>query len=449
MPPSASFISFAATACKIALVLTTFGYAGVVAHRMRTQNAQLQKAVDEARVERERLLQQVALERSRAESVVEEKREESEFWRRMEALARSELRNRDEVTKQEKRLACSPLHDLSGVSRAAATDVSPIQCAGAVNAQSTISSYDDIVLVMVRTLNFEVSEVASRVTNTFRVADASDPDKVGRAFERAREAVGPVMAELLESIQHQDDPILIDIALKADMVGFAAEIASAWDFQHQSKPMFAGLYRQMRRSGAPYANRPYDGSQNLFLSESQLVSGQWRSHARKYSKQRLYNGRDLVPGFSHQLAERISDLLTVAGGSFLADDIHTQYVQHLETIVRTALDLQRIIGEEVIECDYEVLTARFDEVFDAEQMEDIYNGEIAATGPPGTIPRVLSTADLGLRRSERVSDPRDGDDGLTMTILLKPKVVLDTVVYELGLVDEEDASPSTVRSLSP
>ena len=179
------------------------------------------------------------------------------------------------------------------------------------------------------------------------------------------------------------------------------------------------------------------------------MSGQWRSHARKYSKQRLYNSRDLVPGFSHQLAERISDLLTVAGGSFLADDIHTQYVQHLETIVRTAPDLQRIIGEEVIECDYEVLTARFDEVFDAEQMEDIYNGEIAATGPPGTIPRVLSTADLGLRRSERVSDPRDGDDGLTMTILLKPKVVLDTVVYELGLVDEEDASPSTVRSLSP
>ena len=174
------------------------------------------------------------------------------------------------------------------------------------------------------------------------------------------------------------------------------------------------------------------------------MSGQWRSRARKYSKQRLYNGRDLVPGFSQQLAERIADLLTVAGGSFLAEDIHAQYTQHLDTIVRTALDLQRIIGEEVVECDYEVLTARFDEVFDPEQMEDIYNGEIAATGPPGTVPHVLSTADLGLRRSIKVSDAQDGDDGLAMTMLLKPKVVLDTVVYELGLVDEEDASPSTV-----
>ncbi|KAI1793715.1 hypothetical protein LXA43DRAFT_885022 [Ganoderma leucocontextum] len=338
----------------------------------------------------------------------------------MEALARSELRNRDEAKgdSDETELAQGSSHAPAEVSRA--SDVSPIQ-----RARSTISSYDDIVLVMVRTLNFEISEVASQVTNAFRVADAPDPDKVGQAFERAREAVGPVMAELLESIQHQDDPILIDIALKADMVGFAVEVASAWDFQHQSRSVFTGVYKQMRRS------------------EPQLVSGQWRSRARKYSKQRLYNGRDLVPGFSHQLAERIADLLTVAGGSFLAEDIHAQYAQHLQTIVRTALDLQRITGEEVVECDYEVLTAHFDDVFDPEQMEDIYNGEIAATGPPGTIPHVLSTADLGMQRSEKVSDAGDGDDGLLTTMLLKPKVVLDTVVYELGLVDEEDTSPST------
>ncbi|KAM5545777.1 hypothetical protein V8D89_000815 [Ganoderma adspersum] len=424
MHPPGSFISFAATACKIALVLTTFGYAGVVAHRMRTQNARLQKAVDEGRAERERLLQQVALERSKAESVVEEKRHESEFWRRMEALARSELRNRDEAVEKESGLAHGSSRELAGVSQASGD--SPVQPAGLTGVRSTICSYDDIVLAMVRTLNFEISEVASQVTNAFRVADAPDADRVSQALERAREAVGPVMAELLESIQHQDDPILVDIALKADMVGFAAEVASAWDFQHQSTPVFTGLYKQMRRS------------------ESQLVSGQWRSRARKYSKQRLYNGRDLVPGFSQQLAERIADLLTVAGGSFLAEDIHAQYTQHLDTIVRTALDLQRIIGEEVVECDYEVLTARFDEVFDPEQMEDIYNGEIAAAGPPGTVPRVLSTADLGLRRSVKVSEARDNDDGLAMTMLLKPKVVLDTVVYELGLVDEEDASPSTV-----
>ena len=83
---------------------------------------------------------------------------------------------------------------------------------------------------------------------TFRARLACDAAPQ-HAFERAREAVGPVMAELLETIQHHDDPILIDIALKADMVGFAAEITSAWDFQHQSKSVFTGVYKQMRRSG--------------------------------------------------------------------------------------------------------------------------------------------------------------------------------------------------------
>ena len=60
MAPSSTFISFATAACKIALVLTTFGYAGVVAHRMRTRNAELLRELDGARAEREKLLEQLA-----------------------------------------------------------------------------------------------------------------------------------------------------------------------------------------------------------------------------------------------------------------------------------------------------------------------------------------------------------------------------------------------------
>ncbi|KAH9895578.1 hypothetical protein C8Q73DRAFT_644015 [Cubamyces lactineus] len=275
---------------------------------------------------------------------------------------------------------------------------------------------------MVRTLNLEISEVATQVTNSFHVVEAPEPDRAALAFERAREAMGPVMAELLESIQHQDDPILIDIALKTDMVGFAAEIVSAWDFQHQSKSVFTGVYKQMLRS------------------EPHLVAGQWRSYAQKYSKQRLYNGRDLASGFSLQLAERIADLLTVAGASTTTEAILAAYGPHLETITRTALELQRIIGEEVISCDYEILVVHFDEIFDAEQMEDIYGGEVPMAGPPGMVPRVLSTADLGLRRVEKVPGSTEGE--VVATMLLKPKVVLDTIVYELGLVEDEEPSPS-------
>ncbi|KAI0704719.1 hypothetical protein C8Q76DRAFT_771404 [Earliella scabrosa] len=359
----------------------------------------------------------------------------------MEGLARCELEKRDTAL-QEKEDALAAqreeIHNLqTRLNEERAASLERASRSSLSQVPSTTGALDDTVLNMVRTLNFEISEVASQVTNAFRVADTHDPDAVTPAFERAREAVGPVMAELLESIQHADDPILIDIALKADMVGFAAEIASAWDFQHQSRAVFAGVYRQMRRS------------------ESQLACAQWRAHARKYSKQRLYNGRDLASGFAHQLAERIADLLAVAGGAARADSIYAAHGAHLETIVRTALELQRMIGEEVTACDYEVLVVRIDEVYDAERMEDIYNGEIAAPGPAGIVPRVLSTADLGLRRSVKVDDGESGsgegggegadEDGVVTTMLLRPKVVLDTIVYELGLVEEEDVSPSAVE----
>ena len=266
MSHSGSSFSFAAVA-KLALVLTTIGYVGVVAHRMREQNAQLRKAMDEARAEREKLREQVAAERRRGEDAVEKTRNETQFWWRMEGLARAELTRKEAALKaKEDELVAQreQIHDLQthlrdgrvappgspGLAHGSRVDVEASgQVAELPAVQPPTSTFDDVVLHMVRTLNLEISEVASQVTNAFRIAETPDADRVALAFDRAREAVGPVMAELLETIQHQDDPILIDIALKADMVGFAAEIASAWDFQHQSKSVFTGVYKQMRRSG--------------------------------------------------------------------------------------------------------------------------------------------------------------------------------------------------------
>ncbi|KAH9940098.1 uncharacterized protein BXZ73DRAFT_88817 [Epithele typhae] len=287
---------------------------------------------------------------------------------------------------------------------------------------SPISTLDNTVLQIVRTLNFEISEVASRVTNTFRVAETPEPLKVAAAFERAREAVGPVMAELLESIHHQEDPILIDIALKADMVAFVAEMVCSWDFQPQSRSVFAGAYRELRRS------------------ESQRTAAEWRARARKYSKRKLYNGRDLAGDFAAQLAERVADLLTLAHGAVPPPPaLYAAHAGHVDAVVRAALDLQRLAGEDVLAADYEVHVVRIDEAFDGARMEDIYHGEIGAAGPPGTVPRVLATVDLGLRRTVKVEGAGEGD-GITTMMLLKPQVVLDTIVYELGLVDEDEVA---------
>ena len=200
-----------------------------------------------------------------------------------------------------------------------------------------------------------------------------------------------------------------------------------------------------------YVPRPLLSSAYSHVShaEPQSTCGQWRAHARKYSKQKLYNGRDLGADFARQLAERIADLLTLARGAAASpEEVYAAHAPHVDAIARTALALQRVVGEDVVACDYEVLVVRIDDVFDPALMEDIYHGEISATGPPGTVPRVLSTADLGLRRTEAVHSGGEdsiGEDGTVTTMLLRPKVVLDTIVYELGLVDEDDVSPATAE----
>ncbi|KAH9933545.1 hypothetical protein B0H21DRAFT_699487 [Amylocystis lapponica] len=281
---------------------------------------------------------------------------------------------------------------------------------------------DTDIVRMMGDLNLEITRMATHLTESFHSEEHRGGEAVQAAYERTREAVGPIMAELLESIQHQDDPILIQIALQADMASFAAGIVSAWDFQHQSNAVFSGIYRQMLRS------------------ETQAMCGRWRALTRQYSKQRLYAGRDLAAGFAHQLADRVADLLLIAGSSVSAEQLRETSGESLEQIVRLALDLQRAIGEEIVGCDYEVVLARVDDVFDPQQMADVYSAGLDESAPAADKSaelHVLCTVELGVRRCEK-ADESVPDETRKIT-LLRPKVVLETLVYELGLVEEDES----------
>ncbi|PCH36667.1 hypothetical protein WOLCODRAFT_28714 [Wolfiporia cocos MD-104 SS10] len=278
---------------------------------------------------------------------------------------------------------------------------------------------DAEVMQLVRNLNVQISQTATLLTDTFTPVADVEAQRASAEFteahERARHAVGPIMAELLESINHEDDPILVHIALQTDIVGFAAGIISSWDFQHQSNSTFAGIHKQMLKS------------------ESQNVAGRWRALTRQYSKQRLYQGRDLSEGFTTQLAERMCDILTVSGARASVADMRHSVFRNFATVVRLALELQEVIGEGVTSRDLDVVVVRMDDVFVPETMEDVYGGP--GTGEQEQL-HVLCTAALGLRRCEK---PADGlGDELQVSTLVKPKVVLETLVYELGLVEEDE-----------
>jgi len=406
-----------------------------------TQNARLRSEADEAKQSVRVLLERIRLDGEKAQREEEFLLHEIDFWRRMENLARREVWRKDDALRRTESLLEAQYAQLQALEfqfgeslllaqqresalleernnghvllEAARAELSDLQ--RTLGPSDTHS--DAEVVQMIRNLNLEISRTATLLTDSFHVEDSRQVETFPGAYERTKEAVGPIMAELLESIHHEDDPILVHIALQADMVGFAAGIVSAWDFQHQSNATFSGIHKQMLKT------------------ETQSVTGRWRALTRQYSKQRLYNGRDLAAGFIKQLAERLSDILLVSGALADPEQLRQSLYQNFDSIIRFALNLQEIIGERIISRDLEVVVVRIDDTFDPDQMEDVYGDDGPRSEEQADL-HVLCTAALGLRRCEK---PIDGlGDELQLTTLVKPKVVLETFVYELGLVDEEE-----------
>ncbi|CCM04633.1 uncharacterized protein FIBRA_06817 [Fibroporia radiculosa] len=446
-------------AWKVALTLTAIKCAHYVVRRVSSsrlrlsqygsvlgRHVQLRLEVDEARRTVQGLRERLQQESESAQLREELLHQEAGFWRRMEHLARKEIGRKDEeyrraevrIEAQSERLLVleARLRDAMFLAqeqeRVFAEERASMQALLAV-AQEDLSTAQDSfapedktadvdVVQLVRSLNLDISKTATLLTESFHVEDHRRGDGFVEAYERTKVAVGPIMAELLESIHHEDDPILVHIALQADMISFAAGIISAWDFQHQSNATFSGIYKQMLKS------------------ESQKAVGRWRALTRQYSKQRLYNGRDLTAGFTNQLAERLADIMFISGARVDHERLRQSVNASLESIIRSALNLQQVIGEQVLSRDLEIMTVRVDDLFDPEQMEDVY-GDEEPTADDHEPLHVLCTASLGLRRCDK---PKGGlGDELQVTTLVRPKVVLETLVYELGLVEEEEMSPQS------
>lgn len=230
-------------------------------------------------------------ELARQETELRERVEaEVEFWRRMETLARQEIDRKDRAlqeinkflklqterarvlesklsafaerefvlaqerdhlrelvaaTKEGKQLERSRSSSSRGLELSDAQ--TPLTTSPTSDAPPSVS--DTEVVQMVRTLNNEISRTATLMTNAFRISGERHGEGFAEMYETTRQTVGPIMAELLESVQHQEDPILVHVALQTDMIGFAAELISAWDFQHSSNSVFSGIYKQMLISG--------------------------------------------------------------------------------------------------------------------------------------------------------------------------------------------------------
>ncbi|PFH47367.1 hypothetical protein AMATHDRAFT_50360 [Amanita thiersii Skay4041] len=120
------------------------------------------------------------------------------------------------------------------------------------------------------------------------------------------------------------------------------------------------------------------------------------------------------------------------GRERICEEIESRFSSEIENIVKKSQELNKAIGEDVTSCELEILYMEPDHVFDESIMEDTFQDQTKDTTqePEG----VLCTTDLGLIRHEKTT----GGDGWQNTILIKPKIVLQSKLDAIIASDDEN-----------
>ncbi|KAH9912661.1 uncharacterized protein B0H18DRAFT_889513, partial [Fomitopsis serialis] len=212
---------------------------------------------------------------------------------------------------------------------------------------------------------------------------------------------------------NKDDRITLEMGLQVTVTTYVAEVISSWTPSSSSANRFIGSI--------------YD---RILRSEPQAVAGRWHTLTRKYATSSSTAVKDEETRHVKRLLEDATTILTVARvASWDKNDLRGAF----EIIVKAAMQMRRMVGEDVAGSEYEVFVEEQKKPFRPEVMVDEHAPRRKRQDRVG-IP-VIRALTLGLRRTER--DNRSGSRGrLEVKTLVKPQVILDTIVDDLGLVDD-------------
>ncbi|KZT05484.1 uncharacterized protein LAESUDRAFT_750659 [Laetiporus sulphureus 93-53] len=243
--------------------------------------------------------------------------------------------------------------------------------------EADMASESDVVNA-INGLNAEIFQAVKRIADSFRATNPQvrDPE----AEKEAERAIGPSMVQVLRStFNHQDDTILFEAALQAAMVCFVGRVISVWNLaQWEDSTLF-------------------DTHVKVFHSESHGVAGRWRALTRKHSPRQATDGRYWEDVFVEGLSHFLSSIIVVAGGNL---DVSRPNPENLKVIVCAALQLRKMIGEDIVGSEYIVRFGVPGEAFTPESMDDW----CAADGKaPEGKHSVLCPSALGLQRFEKKS----------------------------------------------
>jgi hypothetical protein len=114
------------------------------------------------------------------------------------------------------------------------------------------------VIGMVEGLNSEIMQIAAFMAESFvseekmkrGITSEEESDELRDARGQATEVLGTNMVELLRTFQHQDDPILLQIAFQACMCAYTHWIISSWYFEDpEIEHVLSEIFARVREAG--------------------------------------------------------------------------------------------------------------------------------------------------------------------------------------------------------
>ncbi|KAM5545533.1 hypothetical protein V8D89_000571 [Ganoderma adspersum] len=300
------------------------------------------------------------------------------------------------------------------------------------DAQAYLTMLDDVtdaeVLQLVNGINSRIFQVAANIAGAFqpRYGEQKDVQVAAEAATRLGCFLDDGLLLALNAIHHADDTLIMQTALQAGMVSCTRWLCATWDFQtSDTSCLLQHIYQSIRRA------------------EPQSIAGRWRALSRTYVKTFLADAAHRERIAADRLLDSITDVLLAGGISVPRQDLRMEiergYVDRLREVIHASHEFQHITGECVISRDLLVVTANPEEPFDPSRMVDEWAGPKRARRSDDPHP-VVCTTQLGLVREERKTpEGMGGEVGITEVVLLKPKVVLTSLLEELW--NEQDRGP--------
>lgn len=157
------------------------------------------------------------------------------------------------------------------------------------------------------------------------------------------------------------------------------------------------------------------------LSEDQAVSGRWRALTRRHLQRMLAEEPDLTI----YMVNAFVNIILTAGlhndSTALQEYLIETFGHKIGELLEKAKKLNKVIGEEIIQCDLEALYIAPDMVYTEMTMEVVGDEQVGGTGGD----RVLCTTKLGLVKAvKRTGKVGEWDEA----VLLRPAVILQSNV---------------------